>query len=143
MKSLVIGLSLALALIPATACEKKKDDRAGAAAHSSVPTVTVPELDALLAKGACTPVDANGPQTRQNKGVIPGAIRLTDYETFAATELPADKARPLVFYCANEQCGASHTAAERALASGHEDVRVLSAGILGWTSAGKPVEPGA
>ena len=142
MKSLVLGLSLALALPAVTACSKKPD-KAAKSEHSSLPTVTVPELDAQLAKCACVAVDANGPETRKNKGVIPGAIRLTDYETFAATELPADKSRPLVFYCANEKCGASHTAAEKALASGHKDVKVLSAGIAGWTQAGKPVEPGA
>ncbi len=109
----------------------------------AVGTVSIAELDAMLAKGACTPVDANGPTTRKNRGVIPGAIRLSDYETFSASELPADKSRTLVFYCANEQCGASHTAAEKALATGHTRVKVLTAGIMGWTAAGKPVEPGA
>lgn len=112
-------------------------------AEKSVGTVSIAELEAMLAKGACTPVDANGPTTRKNRGVIPGAIRLSDYETFSASELPADKARTLVFYCANEQCGASHTAAEKALAAGHTHVKVLTAGIMGWTAAGKPVEPGA
>src|SRR5688572_12383878 len=105
MKSLVLGVCLALASVSAigvttAGCSKKSDDH-------GLRTVSVAELDALLAKNACTPVDANGPETRKNRGVIPGAIRLTDYETFAAAELPADKARPLVFYCANEQCGAS------------------------------------
>jgi rhodanese-related sulfurtransferase len=57
-------------------------------------------------------------------------------------ELPADKARALVFYCANEQCGASHTAAEKARLAGYRDVRVLPAGIFGWIDAGKTVEPG-
>lgn len=146
MKSLrtgVIGIALAFALLPAaTACSKKPSNDS-ATKHSSVPTVTVAELDAQLARNACTPVDANGPETRKNRGVIPGAIRLSDYETFSASELPADKARPLVFYCANEQCGASHTAAEKALASGHKDVKVLTAGIRGWVDAGKSVEPGA
>lgn len=138
MKSILFAAFVALTVVPG--CSKKDDN---AASHKAIATVTVPELDGMLAKGACTPVDANGPDTRKNKGVIPGAIRLSDYETFAATELPADMARPLVFYCANEQCGASHSAAEKALASGHKDVRVLTAGILGWTKAGKPVEPGA
>lgn len=143
-KSLVLGLSLALAVaLPAASACSKKPDKAAKNQHPSLATVTVPELDAKLAKNECTPVDANGPETRKNKGVIPGAIRLSDYETFAATELPADKSRPLVFYCANEKCGASHTAAEKALASGYKDVKVLSAGIAGWTQAGKPVEPGA
>jgi rhodanese-related sulfurtransferase len=140
MKSLALSLvSLAavalIALTAGAACSRHD--------HAAIPTVTIGELDTLLARGAATPVDANGPVTRQHKGVIPGAIRLTDYETFTAAELPADRARPLVFYCANEQCGASHTAAERARAQGHRDVRVLPAGILGWAAAGKRVEPGA
>lgn len=136
MKSVALGLSLGLLLVLAVACSKKQS-------HAAIGNVTVPELQTLLARDACTPVDANGPTTRKSKGVIPGAIRLSDYETFSAAELPADKARPLVFYCANEQCGASHTAAEKALATGHTNVRVLPAGIMGWTEAGGLVEPGA
>ncbi|HUQ04594.1 MAG TPA: rhodanese-like domain-containing protein [Kofleriaceae bacterium] len=143
MKSIAIGLSLALALATAATGCSKKDDKAASEKQSKVPTVSVGELETMLAKGACTPVDANGPETRKNRGVIPGAIRLSDYETFSAAELPADKARALVFYCANEQCGASHEAAEKALATGHKDVRVLTAGIKGWVDAGKRVEPGA
>ncbi len=137
---IVIALALgALALGVAGGC--RKDDKPAAAARKIV-EVSVAELDAMIAKGACTPVDANGDVTRKKRGVIPGAVRLSDYETYAASELPADKARALVFYCANEQCGASHTAAEKALLAGYRDVRVLPAGIFGWIDAGKTVEPG-
>lgn len=142
MKHLLFALALAGSV---TACSKKDDQPAAAKqpAAKEIPTVSVAELDGMLAKGGCTPVDANGPTTRQKKGVIPGAVRLSDYETYAASELPADKAKPLVFYCANEQCGASHTAAEKAIVAGYRDVRVLPAGIKGWAEAGKAVEPGA
>jgi rhodanese-related sulfurtransferase len=135
MKSIAAVIVLCVGLV-LSACSKKSDGDA-------IRTVTVAELETMLAKNTCTPVDANGPETRKNRGVIPGAIRLSDYETFAAAELPADKARALVFYCANEQCGASHEAAKKALATGHTDVRVLTAGIKGWVDAGKLVEPGA
>ena len=54
--------------------------------------------------------------------------------------LPADKATPTVFYCANERCTASHSAAKRALDAGFTDVSVLSAGISGWVKAGKATE---
>jgi rhodanese-related sulfurtransferase len=135
MKSAAAAIVLCVVMLLA-ACSKKQEEHA-------IKTVSIAELDTMLAKGACTPVDANGPETRKNRGVIPGAIRLTDYETFAASELPADKARPLVFYCANEQCGASHEAAAKALATGHTQVKVLTAGIKGWVDAGKQVEPGA
>jgi rhodanese-related sulfurtransferase len=134
MKSAVLALGLALALT--LACSKNESS-------SKVKEVSITELKAMLATNSGTPVDANGPETRKNRGVIPGAIRLSDYETFSASELPADKARPLVFYCANEQCGASHTAAAKALATGHTNVKVLPAGIKGWVDAGMLVEPGA
>jgi rhodanese-related sulfurtransferase len=146
MKKLWFVAVLALA---AGGCSKAKPDDKSAKAHAKsvdLAAVSVTELDGLLAKGGCTPVDANGEATRKKRGVIPGAVKLTDYETYSAAELPADKARPLVFYCANEQCGASHTAAEKAVLAGYKDVRVLPAGILGWVAAGKPVdgvEPGA
>ncbi len=148
MKHVVLALLCGGVLAGGAAC----DDRAAPAgapgatsgtAAVAIPELTVDELDHLLARAAGTPVDANGPVTRGSKGVIPGAIRLSDYETFSARELPADKTHPLIFYCANEQCGASHAAAEKARKLGHRDVRVLPAGIMGWVAAGKSVEPGA
>jgi rhodanese-related sulfurtransferase len=35
---------------------------------------------------------------------------------------------------------ASHEAARRAVAAGYTDVSVMSAGITGWRTAGKPVQ---
>lgn len=136
VKSLLL---VALLGAPLAAC---KDDRPAAPARpvDKIATVSVAELDGLIAQGGCTPVDANGDTTRRKIGVIPGAVLLSDYETYAASELPADKARPLIFYCANEQCGASHTAAEKAVVAGYADVRVLPAGILGWRDAGKRLQ---
>ena len=114
----------------------------GCKTESSAPvgTLTVDATDALLASGTCQVVDANGAPTRQRMGVIPGATLLTDYEQYAVSELPADKSKTLVFYCANEHCGASHVAAERALTAGYTDVKVLPAGIAGWRKAGKSVQ---
>jgi len=115
--------------------------RTETASARPVGTVSVDATDALIASGGCQVVDANGDATRQRMGVIPGATLLTDYESYALGELPSDKARTLVFYCANEHCGASHVAAERALTAGYTDVRVLPAGIAGWRNAGKAVQP--
>lgn len=103
-----------------------------------IPTISVDELEARLARGDCRAVDANGDATRRRLGVIPGAVLLSDYETFIPPrELPADKSAGLVFYCANEHCGASEEAAARAITAGYTDVQVLPAGILGWKQAGK------
>lgn len=111
-------------------------DRAEATGHrTAVPAVTVDELSQLLARHECQAVDANGDATRRRMGVIPGALLLRDMD--AVDQLPADKARGLVFYCANTACGASHEAAERAIAAGYTRVRVLPEGIAGWVKAGK------
>lgn len=143
MKHVLFAAALGAAV---AACDQGERKPAAAEHATPIATVSVAELDGMLGQRAATPVDANGDVTRKKRGVIPGAVRLSDYETYLPAELPADKTRPLVFYCANEQCGASHTAAEKAIVAGHRDVRVLPAGILGWAAAGKPVdgvEPGA
>lgn len=107
---------------------------------SQIRELSIDELDAALAAGECTAVDANRRPVRVRNGTIPGAILLSHYRDYDLDELPRDKTRALVFYCANEQCKASDAAAERALVAGYTDVRVLRAGIHGWGKAGKKTE---
>ena len=133
MRTLLFAILVATA---ATGCSKSTDNPV-AAEHAKVPTVTVDELDQMLAKNECQPVDANGDGTRKKMGVIPGAVLLTDSDSFKASELPADKAKTLVFYCANTSCGASHSAAGKAITAGYTSVKVLPEGIAGWVKAGK------
>ncbi len=85
-----------------------------------------------------TPIDANGKETRSSQGVIPGAVLLTSSSQYDIKELPADKDSKLVFYCANQKCGASHQAAKRAMENGYTNVAVLPEGISGWKQAGQP-----
>jgi rhodanese-related sulfurtransferase len=136
---LLLALATAAALGPA--CSKGGGDEAAPAPPTRVarqiPTISIEELEARLAKGDCRAVDANGDATRKRFGVIPGAVLISDSETFLPSELPADKARGLVFYCANEHCGAPHEAADRAITAGYTDVKVLPAGIAGGAKAGK------
>jgi rhodanese-related sulfurtransferase len=127
----LVALGLAVAL--AAGCAKD------APAPVEMASVSVDELATLVQGGQCQVVDANGDTTRKRMGVIPGATLLTDYEGYALSELPADRAKKLVFYCSNEHCGASHVAAEKARTAGYQDVAVLPAGIAGWRGAGKPV----
>jgi len=103
--------------------------------------VSIADLTEWVAHGACKAVDANGDGTREHMGTIPGAIRLSDYRTYDLSELPTDKTTRLVFYCANEQCGASHTAAARAVIAGYTDVHVFKGGIAGWKNAGNKTQP--
>lgn len=82
--------------------------------------------------------DANNKSTREKQGLIPGAKTLDDSSEYdAQATLPADKTARLVFYCANEECMASHSAAKVAVAAGFKDVSVLADGIFGWKKSGK------
>lgn len=81
-------------------------------------------------------VDVNGTQTRKEMGVIPGAILLSSSSKYDVKELPKNKDASLVFYCSNERCGASKTAASKAIEYGYSDVSVLPAGIAGWVNEG-------
>ncbi len=99
------------------------------------------QLDAKKAKKSVVAVfDANSTETRERAGIIPTSVLLNSSADYDLALLPANKASPVVFYCANEHCTASHTAAKRATAAGHSDVAVLGAGIKGWVAAGKGVD---
>lgn len=136
MRSFLLAAALA-SMTLAGACTKAKDE--SAKKHADVAELTVDELDAQLAAKTAQAVDANGEGTRKKMGVIPGAIMLPETENWSPSELPSDKDKPLVFYCANTHCGASHEAAEKALTAGYKNVKVLPEGIAGWVKAGKKV----
>jgi rhodanese-related sulfurtransferase len=133
---------VSLLAIAAIACSKSdgKKPEGSAMIEAKVPEVTIEQLDKMLANNECQAVDANGDRTRQKLGVIPGAVLLTDSETFSAKELPGDKGKALVFYCANTSCSASHEAASKAMTAGYTNVKVLPDGIAGWVKAGKKVQ---
>ena len=100
---------------------------------------TVAEVAKWTKERRATPIDANGAKTRTTEGVIPGAVLLTSSSSYAVNELPGDKSARLVFYCANEKCTSSYTAAVRALEHGYTDVAILPVGITGWRQAGQPI----
>ena len=99
--------------------------------------ISVKEVQQMLDKkaGNLAVLDANNADARADAGVVPGAILLTSYNQYALTELPKDKNKTLVFYCYNSYCQASHLAAERAIAAGYKDSRVMKEGIVGWNAA--------
>jgi rhodanese-related sulfurtransferase len=144
----VTGAAIGAAgLTAGTGCSRTQDRDAAATqdrAAVEVATVTVDELDHMLASGGCQAVDANGNETRRRMGVIPGAVLLTDADPASAagaassiSQLPSNKAKSLVFYCANSACSASHEAARKAITAGYTHVKVLPEGIAGWVKAGK------
>jgi rhodanese-related sulfurtransferase len=110
---------------------------AAAGARASMQELSVEEVAKLVQSGKATVVDANGKEVRQQWGVIPGATLLTSSSSYAAGELPSDKERMLVFYCANTRCTACESAAKLAQERGYGHVAVMRAGIMGWKDAGQ------
>jgi hypothetical protein len=97
----VLGLALAAAGAGCAKDNEKNKTESTAQATEQLPTMTVDDVDKALAANEVTAVDCNGDRTRKKLGVVPGAILLSDEEEFGASELPADKTRKLVFYCAD------------------------------------------
>jgi len=109
-------------------------------AEASVGMVTPGQLATLIASKSCDVFDANSDKTRAAFGKVPTAVLLKGGSDYDLGQLPADKARKLVFYCANTQCGASHRSAEKALAAGYTDVNVMPEGVMGWKESGHQTE---
>ncbi len=134
-----LALSLGLAL---AACQKAPTPAAGSSdtaskSETSIKELSVADVSTLLSAKAATIVDANDPGTRQEQGVVPGAVLLSNSHNYALSELPAAKETKLVFYCGGTACRASDGAAKRASQAGYADVSVMRAGIRGWKSAGQ------
>lgn len=88
--------------------------------------------------GRVTLYDAN-PREIYDKHHLPTAQWVPE-QGVTAELLPADKARELIFYCAETRCLSSHDAAEKALALGWTHVSIMPEGIFGWVKAGLPTE---
>jgi rhodanese-related sulfurtransferase len=133
------GALAAMLSLGAAAAACSKPDPA-AHAQTKIAALSVEAVDKALAAGEVVPIDANSERTRKKMGVVPGAVLLSDSELFSISELPGDKSKSLVFYCANTSCSASHEAAGRALSAGYSSVKVMDEGIAGWVAAGKRVQ---
>jgi rhodanese-related sulfurtransferase len=135
MKKLMLSAVLAVsALVPSMVLACGGDSTQASAEPAKL---DVKQLASLTKEKKAVPVDANGKSTRDSEGIIPGAIMLTSSSQYDVKELPKDKASKLVFYCANDKCGASHGAAKRAMENGYTNVSVLPEGIKGWKAAGQ------
>lgn len=99
--------------------------------------IHVADLVADFQTGHPVVYDANGDETRQKDGIIPGAKLLPGLDYSVAKELPTDKSADLVFYCGSPKCMASHSAAGRAVSAGYTHVSVMADGIQGWKAAGQ------
>ena len=102
MRTLIFGIALSLAAVSGCNSDKAAaGDKSGEKAKAEFPAMTMDDVQKGIDAKQLTAVDCNGERTRKKLGVLPGAIAVSDEESFAASELPADKASKLVFYCAN------------------------------------------
>lgn len=143
-RSIVISSLLALVAVgcgsSSTASESASTETTSGTETTSFAQISVADVAAGLSAPdrRLAVYDANHRETFDEHHV-PGATWV-DYHSLAREQLPEDASTPLVFYCYNEQCEASHRAAEGAVALGFRDVSVMGAGIAGWVAAGQPVE---
>lgn len=142
-----LAVAAVLAATPAAlACDDEGPAHQTAQATQSEPKkLEVDQLAAMMEqsvkdKTALFIFDANSDKTRRNKGVIPSAIKLSSSSEYDLALLPKNKADATVFYCAGLKCGASKSAAMRAIRAGYTNVHVMPAGISGWVKAGKAVD---
>ena len=89
-------------------------------------------------------VDARPKRKKYDKGHIPTAISIPDSQfDKLKDQLPEDKNKLLIFYCGGFKCKLSHKSAAKALALGHTNVKVFSAGFPAWkkiAAAAKPIQ---
>ncbi len=103
-------------------------------------TIAPAALHQRMQREPVTAIDVNGRQSWL-QARVPGARHL-DPLAYRESDLPADKASPLVFYCSNFLCRKAPNAARRAKHLGFTNVLVMSAGISGWLQAALPTESG-
>jgi rhodanese-related sulfurtransferase len=104
--------------------------------QGQISSVSTDFINKILAdKADIVLIDAR-PERTVEKGGIPGAINIPDNK-FDAAKLPADKAKPLVFFCGGLACDLSDKSAHKAKALGYKNVRVYVEGYPGWAAANK------
>ena len=111
----------AIALMSAGAHAFEKEDE-------GFKRLTVDEVEAMVKAKSATIYDNNGHE-RYEKGHVPTAkwLAVTDLQP---KYLPADKERPVVFYCGSEKCMACHQGAKAALSIGYKKVYIMPAGMM-------------
>ncbi len=105
--------------------KKAKEEKATSFEFTSI---TLEQLNTMLAAGSATIFDARG-QESYEKGHIDGSV------LFAGATLPEDKNTPMVFYCGGPKCSAAPKAARTVLQAGYTNVMVFTGGWLEWSSA--------
>lgn len=77
---------------------------------------------------------------------IPGAVNIPQSSDDFAAEVEqkaGGKSKPVVVYCANQQCDSSSKAAQKLEAAGFAVVLDFESGAEGWQQAGETLESGS
>jgi len=144
MRTILFSLVLLSLLVgckdakPAAATEAVAEDTQSGTRE--IAEISVEDVDKALQSGAVA-VDANAESVREKNGTVPNAVSLTSSYRYELSQLPEDKSKDLIFYCANTSCTAADAAAERASTNGYRNVRIMREGIKGWKDAGKATDP--
>lgn len=101
--------------------------------------ISIKEVKTLAAAKQATILDVNGTESYA-KGHVPTGLNYEAVKDKLASALPADKDALIIAYCGNPKCKAYKEAAEAAAKLGYKNVKHMSAGIMGWKSAGEKVE---
>ena len=108
-------------------------------------TISTNELKALMDQNAdVTLVNTLGADAFA-KTKIPGAINVPLSDSDFATHverITGGKDKPVVVYCASEQCNASEKAAEKLEAAGFSAVSRYTGGAAAWASEAEGVPAG-
>ncbi len=81
-------------------------------------------------------IDSRPKKRKYDKGHIPGAISIPDrLFNKQASKLPADKNKPLYFYCGGLKCKLSPDSATKAIKLGYKKVFIVPEGYPAWKKA--------
>lgn len=105
--------------------------------EAPLPRLSLAEVEAKLGQPGVFLFDAN-PREFYEHGHLPGAAWVK-FDQVTADVLPSSREATLIFYCANELCTASHTAARLALALGYAKTFTMPEGFIGWKKSGRPL----
>lgn len=103
MKKVQVLPLLAASVLLATlgGCVRSAAPTSTATAPSPVKDMTIDQLVELRKAGSVVVLDANGDDFRRQNGIIPGSVLLASSSKYDLAQLPEDKSRKIVFYCAS------------------------------------------
>ncbi len=106
---------------------------------SGVSEITVKKARKMITDGDEFTLIDSRPVRQYARSHLPSAMSIPSCEMKENIDLlPEKKEQLLVFYCEGPTCGMSTMASATAAHAGYKNIRVMLAGVEGWTKAGYP-----